>query len=102
MWPDCWVSAEFLCDPIHRKGSGSIITTIMNKLELFNICNASYSLQTERKLVNAFMTTPQDYFMTAIISKLRIVMIKSYTYRAIKILKIKLQTIPAHFAVFSN
>ena len=27
MWPDCWVSAEFLRAPIPRKGSGSTTTT---------------------------------------------------------------------------
>ena len=27
VWPDCWVSAEFLCAPIPRKGSGSTTTT---------------------------------------------------------------------------
>ena len=27
VWPDCWVSAEFLRAPIPRKGSGSTITT---------------------------------------------------------------------------
>ena len=27
VWPDCWVSAEFLRTPIPRKGSGSITTT---------------------------------------------------------------------------
>ena len=27
VWPDCWVSAEFLRAPIPRKGSGSITTT---------------------------------------------------------------------------
>jgi len=26
-WPDCWVSVEFLHDPIPRKGSGSTTTT---------------------------------------------------------------------------
>ena len=26
VWPDCWVSAEFLCAPIPRKGSGSTTT----------------------------------------------------------------------------
>ena len=27
VWPDCWVSAEFLRAPIPRKGSGSTTTT---------------------------------------------------------------------------
>ena len=27
VWPDCWVSAEFLCAPIPRRGSGSTTTT---------------------------------------------------------------------------
>jgi len=30
-WPDCWVSVEFLHDPIARKGSGSITTSFVIK-----------------------------------------------------------------------
>ena len=29
VWPDCWVSAEFLRAPIRRKGSGSTTTNII-------------------------------------------------------------------------
>ena len=28
VWPDCWVSAEFLCAPISRKGSGSTTSAL--------------------------------------------------------------------------
>ena len=31
VWPDCWVSAEFLRAPIPRKGLGSATTTITNQ-----------------------------------------------------------------------
>ena len=36
VWPDCWVSAEFLRAPIPRKGSGSTTTTIQF-IRLLNI-----------------------------------------------------------------
>ena len=32
VWPDCWVSAEFLRAPIPRKGSGSTTTTLRSQL----------------------------------------------------------------------
>ena len=34
VWPDCWVSAEFLRAPIPRKGSGSTTTTNLCGVEL--------------------------------------------------------------------
>ena len=33
VWPDCWVSAEFLGAPIPRKGSGSTITTTTSTMQ---------------------------------------------------------------------
>ena len=33
VWPDCWVSAEFLRAPIPRKGSGSTTTTTTRRGE---------------------------------------------------------------------
>ena len=34
VWPDCWVSAEFLRAPIPRKGSGSTTTTTTSFVNL--------------------------------------------------------------------
>ena len=31
VWPDCWVSAEFLCAPIPRRGSASTTTSTSQK-----------------------------------------------------------------------
>ena len=35
VWPDCWVSAEFLRAPIRRKGSGSTTTTTISLVPLW-------------------------------------------------------------------
>ena len=37
VWPDCWVSAEFLRAPIPRKGSGSTTTTMLICWKVFCI-----------------------------------------------------------------
>ena len=34
VWPDCWVSAEFLRAPIPRKGSGSTTTSLWFKFKI--------------------------------------------------------------------
>ena len=41
VWPDCWVSAEFLCAPIPRKGSGSTTTTVINRCQFISECESS-------------------------------------------------------------
>ena len=41
VWPDCWVSAEFLRAPIHRKGSGSTTTTVINRCQFISECESS-------------------------------------------------------------
>jgi len=42
-WPDCWVSVEFLHDPIRRKGSGSTTTiTLGHKLLYFLISVSNF------------------------------------------------------------
>ena len=38
VWPDCWVSAEYLHAAVPRKGSGSTTTTTMNKTEKYRLC----------------------------------------------------------------
>ena len=41
VWPDCWVSAEFLHTPIPRKGSGSTTTTVINRCQFISECESS-------------------------------------------------------------
>ena len=41
VWPDCWVSAEFLRAPIPRKGSGSTTTTVINRCQFISECESS-------------------------------------------------------------
>ena len=41
VWPDCWVSAEFLRSPIPRKGSGSTTTTVINRCQFISECESS-------------------------------------------------------------
>ena len=41
VWPDCWVSAEFLRAPISRKGSGSTTTTVINRCQFISECESS-------------------------------------------------------------
>ena len=42
VWPDCWVSAEFLRAPIPRKGSGSTTTTtVVNRCQFISECESS-------------------------------------------------------------
>ena len=41
VWPDCWISAKFLCAPIPRKGSGSTTTTTTKQflvLDVYRFC----------------------------------------------------------------
>ena len=43
VWPDCWVSAEFLRAPIPRKGSGSTTTTTTNAVcKVAQLCSKNY------------------------------------------------------------
>ena len=37
----CWVSVEFLCAPIPRKGSGSTTTTVINRCQFISECESS-------------------------------------------------------------
>ena len=41
VWPDCWVSAEFLRAPIPRKESGSTTTTVINRCQFISECESS-------------------------------------------------------------
>ena len=41
VWPDCWVSAEFLRTPIPRKGSGSTTTKVINRCQFISECESS-------------------------------------------------------------
>ena len=41
VWPDCWVSAEFLHAPIPRKGSGSTTITVINRCQFISECESS-------------------------------------------------------------
>ena len=41
VWPDYWVSAEFLGAPIPRKGSGSTTTTVINRCQFISECESS-------------------------------------------------------------
>ena len=45
VWPDCWVSAEFLRAPIPRKGSGSTTTTVINRCQFISECESSSFFQ---------------------------------------------------------
>ena len=60
VWPDCWVSAEFLRAPIPRKGSGSTTTTVINRCQFISECESS-SLKTVTRLVDFLTETSASF-----------------------------------------
>ena len=67
VWPDCWVSAEFLRAPIPRKGSGSTTTTVINRCQFISECESS-SPKIVTRLVD-FLTETSASFIPFQISK---------------------------------
>ena len=60
VWPDCWVSAEFLRAPIPRKGSGSTTTTVINRCQFISECESS-SLKIVTRLVDFLTETSASF-----------------------------------------
>ena len=60
VWPDCWVSAEFLRAPIPRKGSGSTTTTVINRCQFISECESS-SPKIVTKLVDFLTETSASF-----------------------------------------
>ena len=58
VWPDCWVSAEFLRAPILRKGSGSTTTTHQD-LHHSPICNGSKKIITNAVICKLIRICPE-------------------------------------------
>ena len=60
VWPDCWVSAEFLRAPFPRKGSGSTTTTVINRCQFISECESS-SLKIVTRLVDFLTETSASF-----------------------------------------
>ena len=60
VWPDCWVSAEFLRAPIPRKGSGSTTTTVINRCQFISECELS-SRKVMTRLVDFLTETSASF-----------------------------------------
>ena len=60
VWPDCWVSAEFLRAPFPRKGSGSTTTTVINRCQFISECESS-SLKIVTRLVDFLTKTSASF-----------------------------------------
>ena len=60
VWPDCWVSEEFLRAPIPRKVSGSTTTTVINRCQFISECESS-SLKIVTRLVDFLTETSASF-----------------------------------------
>ena len=59
VWPDCWVSAEFLRAPIPRKGSGSTTTTTTTLEEAEFFTNVSLIKLQIKKMTSIKIICPK-------------------------------------------